>query len=103
MSETKHTKLPWERWNKDDQVIAGADGYVCRLGMPPQEILSAKDEANLEFIIRACNCHDELARVLNDTLDMIINSECWWMDCPDKGGLDAEAIANILAKVKELS
>ena len=60
MSDTKHDELPWEQWNKDDQVIASKTGYVCRFGVPPQEILTSEDKANMAFTLTACNNHDEL-------------------------------------------
>lgn len=40
----------------------------------------------------------ELLEQLADVLKRIEETDHWWMDCPDRGGFDAEAIRAIIAK-----
>lgn len=42
----------------------------------------------------------KLVGALDDCLDRIEKSEFWWMDCPDRGGFDAEAIRAALSEAK---
>lgn len=54
----KHTTLPWE-------YFGNAEAWGIRNSITLKPILIAKgdirtNEANAEFIVRACNCHEEL-------------------------------------------
>lgn len=42
----------------------------------------------------------QLVGALQDCLDRIEKSEFWWMDCPDRGGFDAETIRAALSEAK---
>lgn len=43
----------------------------------------------------------QLVGALQDCLDRIEKSEFWWMDCPDRGGFDADAIRAALSAAKD--
>ena len=43
----------------------------------------------------------QLVGALQDCLDRIEKSEFWGMDCPDRGGFDAEAIRAALSAAKD--
>lgn len=73
MSDTKHTGLPWT-WcvlelegpeGKQSKTVA-LQYQIRALSLPLAEShvavvsLSERGEANAEFIVRACNAHDEL-------------------------------------------
>jgi predicted KAP-like P-loop ATPase len=48
--------------------------------------------AKAECIIRAVNSHQKLVDALKDIKRRIEESDEWWMDSPDRGGFDLEAI-----------
>jgi len=57
MNESKHTPISWmysRNWNKISDkfvnVVAGMEGE--------------NQEANAEFIVQACNCHDDMTSVM---------------------------------------
>jgi hypothetical protein len=62
-----HTETPW---TIDGINVIGSDGQpVCQLfGADERDILedeaNAINDANAEFLIRACNCHEELLEAL---------------------------------------
>ena len=59
------------------------------------------DDANAEFVCRAVNAHDALLAVLQYVSEWADKSEDWWINCPDRGGLDAEKIDAAIALAKE--
>lgn len=43
---------------------------------------------------------EQLKNALKDVLKVVENSDHWWMDCPDKGGIGAEKIEKLLEQLK---
>ncbi len=81
---TKHTALPWKVVAEDigDETfiyapvgIKGADGFdvVSYEGgfTPNSEWKLDVIKANADFIIRACNCHDELVEACKEAIELI--------------------------------
>ena len=60
MSEAKHTPLPWTI-ERDEQGRPASIGHGHKL---IAGLSGPCPEANAEFIVRACNCHDELLGAL---------------------------------------
>lgn len=64
---TKHTPTPWTF--SEFGPISTATGnihYVANIAKHgPSDTLDQEDKANAEFIVRACNCHDELVAFAN--------------------------------------
>lgn len=91
--QTKHTQGPWVIV---DNTRTG-DGF---------EIHAPNEDCSCDRIGRCSNEHNacliaaapELLDQLQDVLSRIEQSEEWWMDCPDRGGFDAEAIRAAIAK-----
>ena len=77
MSESKHTPLPWDVQNKGNlhgvnarhEVVEGVNNGEKNLPtiarMPD---LSERSYANAAFIVRCCNCHDELVGALKSVI-----------------------------------
>jgi len=70
--KTKHTPTPWHVWSedkgrRDDVYIAGNPtgelGGMRKLAYMVDTWTGANTEANAEFIVRACNAHDQLVTV----------------------------------------
>lgn len=68
----KHTPTPWGKTyiaHQDGKnsssyyKVSGAQRSVCRT---IDQLAGPEDEANIDFIVRACNCHDELVGVLRE-------------------------------------
>ena len=75
--ETKHTELPWQ----SDQVRGGynlgivRNGEWVRIGrvggeLTGNKLTQADDNANAEFIVKACNSHDDLVFMANNTVTL---------------------------------
>lgn len=70
--ETKHTPLPWEalkggpivHQRESDGYVYVADTDVCTNVYHPSRDLI---KANAEFIVKACNCHDDLLEACKRT------------------------------------
>lgn len=62
---------------------------------------SSTSEANADFIRRAVNSHNELLAELKKVRETIEESHHWWMDCPDRGGFDLEAIEEAIEKAEK--
>lgn len=89
----KHTKGPWNIY------FASQDNFVIR------KMFADGQEAHV-----VARCHSggadarliaaapELLEQLQDVLARIEKSEAWWMDCPDRGGFDVDAIRSTIAK-----
>jgi hypothetical protein len=94
----KHTPGPW-RINRDRNIEAG-DGNVIRVCgvIMPCGYVPDGDEgyANARLIAAA----PELLDSLKDALKTIEASDHWWMDCPDKGGFNADTIRAAIAKAE---
>ncbi len=68
MSESKHTPVPWSvRDNENGTLVINAtepDGSPCQParinGNADDEVYGPVTRANAEFIVRACNAHDDL-------------------------------------------
>lgn len=84
MSEAKHAPGPWvvaewEARDKDGAVeadgwqVVGADGYGISTCIDSGE--GGQEEANLHFIVRACNAHDPLIKVLRRIIERVRDSE----------------------------
>ena len=88
MTQTEHTPTPWTRtgriidgmphrdWDKIHHCVDAV--RICILDDGPTE---AQSKANAEFIVRACNCHDELI----DLLQM-------WVDGTERGAAPPKAM-----------
>jgi len=70
----EHTKTPWKT-DAHLHIVCGETspmGYQsgCYLGKIFDDCIGKKTQAraNAEFIVRACNCHDELAEALDIAL-----------------------------------
>ena len=81
MSESKHTQLPW-RFGRTDMsesimIVDNHDNYVAavRIRQTGGGAISAAMEgprrSNAEFIVRACNSHDELLEACKAVIE-------WW-------------------------
>jgi hypothetical protein len=46
-----------------------------------------------------CSAPD-LLEACKNVLEVIDESEEWWMDCPDKGGFDRDKIENVINKAE---
>ena len=72
---TKHTPGPWTRQQQPD-IDANGNGYTWAIKAQAsasyaQNPAYANSEANAEFIVRACNSHEELRKLLTAVLDSI--------------------------------
>jgi hypothetical protein len=83
MSESKHTPLPWKmrQLGKTRCVIEGP-GEDCCIAMmtrwlPPFD--AAEQKANADFIVKACNAHDELVEALRAMI-VLENERDWPMN-----------------------
>ena len=73
----KHTALPWHIPKDMNYTVSGTDAQaitstINSIGINPQEAI-----ANAEYIVRACNCHEELVLTLTGALKELQNL------CPD--------------------
>ena len=74
---TKHTPTPWRRSTTNPFAINTAEGGASRAiaevstgeWMPDVFVGANEAIANAEFIVRACNSHDELLAALSDVCD----------------------------------
>jgi len=74
MSEIKHTPGPWRIDAPAGSVIIGPDEIDVALTFAGSGFRELEtDEANAEFIVRACNSHDELLAALQRVADWIFN------------------------------
>lgn len=84
-----HTPVPWERnippASHYPTIFAGRNKHVCTMsvrGMDPAQV-----EANMEFLLRAVNCHEDLLAACERLLRAADNSNC------DSGACDAARAA----------
>ena len=67
MSNTQHTPTPWScippgnPESNPSWAIEFLNGFIV-------STLGGNDQANAEFIVKACNCHDDLLAACKDTL-----------------------------------
>jgi hypothetical protein len=99
--ETKHTPGPWftKRQGFSTVYVEARlrDGWIQEVAAcGPTEAGSEQQEANAEFIVRACNSHDQLVAALKAARDLI------YAEVAD-GGYTAQAalIREALAAAKE--
>jgi hypothetical protein len=72
MAKTEHTPTPWDR--KNTGTPTGNPGHLLFAGTRKIARLVELDEenyANAEFIIRACNAHDDLLTALRQTAQQL--------------------------------
>lgn len=86
---TDHTPGPHEAQGTQ---ISGPDGMIGEVGFG----MRADDEmlANAKLYAAA----PDLLAALQDTLRRIEDSDEWWMDSPDRGGMDDDMIRAAIAK-----
>jgi hypothetical protein len=65
---TEHSPLPWRILYEKNGLIGEADG--APIGHIGSDLLNIKgrDEANAEYIVRACNAFPELVALLEETV-----------------------------------
>lgn len=96
----QHTSGPWRITGSKTKYVEASIGNgrvqeVCAVG--PTEAddgYGPTQAANARLIAAA----PDLLEALQAVLSRIEKSEEWWMDCPDRGGFDAEAIRAAIAK-----
>ncbi len=75
MSDTQHTPTPWEADELRIWSAAGSDPiYIASLKFAADNDCPVQAEVNGEFIVRACNSHDELVAALTDCIESLINA-----------------------------
>lgn len=94
----KHTPTPWHVQPIGGQRYIEAQGpkFICDMQADQCENPAEVEEmqANAEFIVRACNCHEELVQVLESVVRILEHN------CPD-AALPAIALAKTqIAKAK---
>ena len=83
-----HTATPWRRHDTEhDAIVASGDRLCIALVYAPnQQRPDAECAANLEFIVRACNAHDDLVAALQQAVDAagygkVLNKAGWVQAC----------------------
>ncbi|MCP4645789.1 MAG: hypothetical protein GY851_35415 [bacterium] len=114
MAEHTHTPGPYEVKNLTDvfgplggdsgdgMAADPNDGWLvadCSAGVT----FAGNMETELGFDVQKANARllataPDMLAMLEDVACRIIESENWWMDCPDRGGFDLDAIQALIAK-----
>lgn len=74
--ETDHTQTPWEYREEGDAnhyVILAAGKWLLTL-LHNGEAASLRQRANMAFIVRAVNAHDDLVKALKELADFCENN-----------------------------
>lgn len=102
----KHTKTPWELDTCGWPLIineAASDKVVCELPMKVKGstlyVSESEQEANAQFIVTACNHHDELVATLEDVQVFARLSCPQGVDC-DLWESTFDRVESVLAKLK---
>jgi len=69
MTESKHTETPWkysDAYYETQVDIRDEGGRRIAVVVTDYPMMTCRMEANAHFIVRACNCHDELLEALED-------------------------------------
>ena len=89
-TQTKHTTLPWEVEGQGQEVVGilaiGDNKYVAKLSGWHKK----SQDANAEFIVRACNAHEELLEACKATMKYFIEYD----------GMDVLKLATLTLKVQ---
>jgi hypothetical protein len=94
----KHTKTPWKTGNNGLEDLLIVPG--CQPVQAPGNSLE-ECSSNAEFIVRACNNHDSLLAACEMALTVINNDKSpWWIDNPDRGGLNKKQLEQAIAQAK---
>lgn len=108
--ETKHTKTPWtcnqlsDRERGQFEITKDQRCYwIARVGAPIEDYAIAK--ANAEFIVKACNMHDELVAALEAIKSRLLNDRrtferYGFQSCDDKEDDIMDVVVCTLSKVK---
>jgi hypothetical protein len=77
---------------------------LCGCGLIQKPVLIAQKAPVAEVPCGDGLCADHqkiemLVTELQKILKVVADSDAWWMDCPDRGGIDTEAIESVLRKV----
>ncbi len=96
----KHTDLPWTTDEETgNETILGANGILvadCCINVFKPHRTTAENQANAIFIVRACNCHEEL---LEAAKELLRSFDDVGICC--HGVLKTEKLAAAIAKVGE--
>lgn len=83
MSKIEHTELPWKTGVKENTVLNIDESIICdptdglAFVFLPYHISVGKEvqEANADFIVRACNSHDRLKEINAELLGELIRAD----------------------------
>ncbi len=95
MSKAAHTPTPWMQGPPDGNGICTIDAIdqrdgqlfiVCEVfGIDRPREMSPEAVANADFILRACNAHEQLVAALRDAKRLLAALDIDIMDCVDYG------------------
>lgn len=96
-TENKHTPGPWYAVHPDH-----AHGWwIVSKDLEGDDCLDASGDGGFnEGDARLIAAAPDLLEALEHVIHVIEKSENWWIDCPDRGGLDAELIRAAIAKAR---
>lgn len=97
----KHTPGPWSYTVDSDgdnfKLTSGDTAIIAGCGCCGSPFMHGQDhKADADLIVVA----PELLAMLEYVQRRIEDSDAWWMNCPDRGGFDADAIDDLIAKAK---
>ena len=97
---TEHTPKPWRVWDVREGLVITDDTLATRHICEVQGATPEEAAANAEFIVRACNTHDDLVRALEVLVKEVLDAgtDCYFCSADCRKGLDLARAALTKAK-----
>ena len=75
--------------------------FWFRIDAAGEEKLSDKELKEFtNDLVKAYDLFPEMVAVLEEVLKTVEDIDEWWIDCPDRGGIDTDKIEELLKKAK---
>ena len=100
MNENKHTEGPWEYKDSNGHIYGDVGGLDFESVAVIKPIIYSQGEETKEANAHLIAAAPEMLEELVKAVKIIENSDAWWIDCPDKGGFDLNALTTIINKAK---
>lgn len=96
---SEYTKWDYSQ-NTDDEIAVFSVESNANICIISDDIPVKAAECYAKQIALEHNAYPQMYEALKDVLERVDKCDAWWIDCPDKGGIDTDRIEQAIVSAE---